>query len=84
MAKRSRALVAGVVRGVRVVVAHLNKGSKKKLRVSVSKSKCDPKYQWKYDNRFKPRLRAEDAQVTNVYVSVPKGRGGRHKPGPRA
>ena len=71
------------LKGVRTTVAVLNKnGGSLRVALSPRAGKNNPN-DWKRDNRFKPKLRIEDAESVDVYI-VPKGAGARDKSRRRA
>lgn len=66
------------LRAVRAVVRQMNKrGAGLRVLLSPRVGKDSP-HAWKRQNRFKPRLRLEDAQSIDIYVHVADpGTGGR-------
>ena len=70
-----RQRLAGLRSEVSIANAALKKiGLVERLRVSTSpRLGKNNKYAWKYDNRFRPRLRAEDAKTFDVYLSLAAG-----------
>lgn len=62
-----------ILRGIRKAVTHLNRRARKlgeaefKVLVSARRGKRNPN-NWKYKNRFKRRMRLEDAKAADVYL----------------
>lgn len=57
------------LRGVRAAVRHMNKrGAGLRVMLSPRVGRDSP-HAWKRQNRFRPRLRLEDAQSVDVYVA---------------
>ena len=59
---------AVVLKGLRDVVARLNRAGPQKFRVALSPRAIKKEHRWKYAGKNKPKPRLEDASSVDVYV----------------